>query len=98
MPQPWALDAGRDRLLGMLTYSLLATLGLAYFGISGEWVGKLLWPAVALHALLTLFLIVMCAKHRTFFLSVTSVCSCSNRSSQPLFAVVNIFLLLSAVS
>ncbi len=34
-------------LCGMLTYSSLATLYLAYLGIGGEWVGRLLWPAVA---------------------------------------------------
>ena len=43
-------------LCGMLTYSVLATLYLAYLGIRGEWVGPLLWPAVALHAVLTLLL------------------------------------------
>ena len=40
-------------LCGMLTYSALATLYLARLGIGGEWVGKLLWPAVAVHAVLT---------------------------------------------
>ena len=39
---------------GMLTYSALATLYLAYLGVTGEWVGPLLWPAVVLHAVLTL--------------------------------------------
>ena len=43
-------------LSGMLTYSLLATLYLAYLGISGEWVGILLWPAVVVHAVLTILL------------------------------------------
>jgi hypothetical protein len=43
-------------LLGMLTYSALATAYLAYVGIRGEWVGLLLWPAVAVHAVLTLLL------------------------------------------
>jgi hypothetical protein len=36
-------------LRAMLCYSLLATLYLAYLGICGEWVGVLLWPAVAAH-------------------------------------------------
>jgi hypothetical protein len=40
-------------LRAMLCYSLLATLYLAYLGICGEWVGSLLWPAVAIHAILT---------------------------------------------
>jgi len=41
---------------GMATYGLLVTLYLVCLGIRGEWVGPLLWPAVALHALLTLLL------------------------------------------
>ena len=44
-------------LCGMLTYSALATLYLAYLGIGGESVGLLLWPAVVLHAVLTLLLV-----------------------------------------
>jgi hypothetical protein len=43
-------------LYGMLTYSSLATLGLLYFALSGKWNGPLLWPAVVLHAVLTLLL------------------------------------------
>ena len=43
-------------LLGMLTYSALAMAYLAYVGIGGEWAGPLLWPAVVLHAVLTLLL------------------------------------------
>ncbi len=44
-------------LRAMLCYSLLATLYLAYMGIRGEWVGVLLWPAVAIHAILTTLLV-----------------------------------------
>jgi hypothetical protein len=40
----------------MATYSLFVTLYLLYLGIRGDWVGPLLWPAVALHAVLTLLL------------------------------------------
>ena len=43
-------------LLGMLTYGVLVTLYLLYLGIRSEWVGPLLWPAVVLHAVLTLLL------------------------------------------
>jgi len=43
-------------LVGMLTYSALATLYLLYLGIRCEWVGLLLWPAVVIHAALTLLL------------------------------------------
>jgi hypothetical protein len=48
---------GPSRALpAMLCYSLFATLYLAYLGMGGEWVGVLLWPAVALHAVLTVLL------------------------------------------
>ena len=40
----------------MLTYNSLATLYLLGLGIGGEWVGPLLWPAVALHGTLSLLL------------------------------------------
>lgn len=43
-------------LLGMLTYSALATAYLAYIAIFGEWTGPLLWPAVGVHAVLTVLL------------------------------------------
>ncbi len=52
-------DAGRRpsrALRAMLCYSLLATLYLLYLGVRGEWVGVLLWPAVAVHALLAALL------------------------------------------
>ncbi|MGA7882552.1 MAG: hypothetical protein WCD63_16945, partial [Terrimicrobiaceae bacterium] len=41
------------RVVGMLIYSVLTTLYLLYLGIRGEWVGPLLWPAVVVHAVLT---------------------------------------------
>jgi len=40
----------------LLTYNLLTTLYLAYLGFRGEWVGRFLWPAVMVHAVLTVFL------------------------------------------
>ena len=43
-------------LLGMLTYSALVMAYLAYVGIGGEWAGPLLWPAVLVHAVLTVLL------------------------------------------
>ena len=43
-------------MLGMLTYSALVTLYFMYLGIQGVWAGPLLWPAMALHAILTLLL------------------------------------------
>ena len=47
---------GSTALCGMLTYSALVTLYLAYLGLRGEWAGLLLWPAVGLHAVLTFLL------------------------------------------
>jgi hypothetical protein len=44
-------------LLGMLIYSAALTLYLAYLGGSGASSGLLLWPAVALHVVLTALLI-----------------------------------------
>ena len=47
---------GSTALCGMLTYGALVTLYLAYLGVIGEWVGKLLWPAVVIHGILTVLL------------------------------------------
>lgn len=41
-------------LVGMFTYTAVVTLYLSYLGIRGEWVGPLLWLAVAVHAVLTI--------------------------------------------
>jgi hypothetical protein len=43
-------------LLGMLTYSALVTLYLAYLGFAGGLTGVLLWPAVVVHLILTALL------------------------------------------
>ncbi len=43
-------------IIGVLTYGALATLYLAYLGFEDGLVGVLLWPAVALHMLLTVLL------------------------------------------
>ncbi len=51
-------------LSGMLTYSFLVTLYLAYLGVVGEWVGSLLWPAAAIHAALTILLAIAWLKDR----------------------------------
>jgi hypothetical protein len=40
-------------LVGMLTYSAVVTLYLAYLGFAGGLTGVLLWPAVVLHLILT---------------------------------------------
>lgn len=52
----WPGSSPSRALRAMLCYSLSATLYLAYLGIRGEWVGSLLWPAVAIHAVLTFLL------------------------------------------
>ena len=44
-------------LVGMLTYSAVVTLYLAYVGFAGGLTGMLLWPAVVLHGILTALLI-----------------------------------------
>lgn len=43
--------------LGMIMYTTMAAIGLAVLGISGQWSGVLLWPAVAAHAVLAVLLI-----------------------------------------
>jgi len=43
-------------LVGMLIYSALIALYLAYLGFAGGFTGVLLWPAVALHVVLTILL------------------------------------------
>jgi hypothetical protein len=43
-------------LVAMLSYNLLVTAYLVYLGLAGASVGVLLWPAIAIHAVLTLLL------------------------------------------
>jgi hypothetical protein len=43
-------------IAGMITYSGVVTLYLAYLGFDGGMTGVLLWPAVALHLVLTALL------------------------------------------
>jgi hypothetical protein len=47
---------GNTALCGMLTYGALVTVYLAYLGLVGGFTGILLWPAVVLHAILTILL------------------------------------------
>ncbi len=56
----WACWPSRDNTraaAAMLLYSILSAVYLGYFGISGESVGPLLWPAVLYHALMALLLV-----------------------------------------
>ena len=50
--------------VGMSTYSALVTAYLLCLGIGGEWVGPLLWPALVVHAVMTLLLGVQLASIR----------------------------------
>jgi hypothetical protein len=47
---------GSTALCGMLTYGALVTVYLAYLGLVRGFAGILLWPAVVVHAILTLLL------------------------------------------
>lgn len=49
---------GRTPLGGMLTYSVLVTAYLTLVGFAGEFNGRLLWPAVALHVVLASLLVI----------------------------------------
>lgn len=42
---------------GMLAYSTIAAIYLACLGMTGDATGVLLWPAVALHLFLSIFLV-----------------------------------------
>jgi len=43
-------------IIGMLIYSVVVTLYLAYIGLAGGFTGVFLWPAVALHFVLSILL------------------------------------------
>ena len=51
-------------LLGMLTYSTVVALYLAYLGFVEGFTGVFLWPAVTLHIILAGLLIAACARER----------------------------------
>jgi hypothetical protein len=52
----WPSESPRQPTYGMLTYGILVMLYLIVVGIGGT-AGFLLWPAVAAHAVLIIFLI-----------------------------------------
>jgi hypothetical protein len=52
----WPGKSSCQPLYGMLTYSILAMLCLAVVGVRGEGGGVLLWPAVGIHAILSVLL------------------------------------------
>jgi hypothetical protein len=51
-------------LLGMLTYGAAVAVYLAYLGLAGGLGGILLWPAVALHAVLSILLVMAWSRSR----------------------------------
>ena len=53
---PSATDASVQTTRALLTYNLLTTLYLGYLRIGGGFDGYLLWPAIVLHAVLTVLL------------------------------------------
>jgi len=59
----WPDRSMRRAFQGMLTYSVLAMLYLIYVGVSGV-AGILLWPGVAVHAVLSVLLILMWRKQQ----------------------------------
>lgn len=52
-------EGGSMAFAGMLTYNTLTALYLAYLGTVGHLAGLLLWPGVALHAVVALLLVLM---------------------------------------
>ena len=50
-------ESGSQAFWAMLLYNVLIALYLAYLGTVGHLVGLLLWPAVALHAVVALLLV-----------------------------------------
>ena len=52
----WPGGAADRALSAMLTWGTLITLYLGYLGVGGKWTGSLLWPAIVLHAGLTVLL------------------------------------------
>lgn len=50
-------ETTRSGHLAIVTYNLLVLLFLLYVGVSSERVGVVLWPAVALHAVLSTLLV-----------------------------------------
>jgi hypothetical protein len=51
-------------LAAMLIYNVPMAIYLAYLGVDGHFVGKLLWPAVAIHAAMGLLLARAWLSHR----------------------------------
>jgi hypothetical protein len=55
-PAPAAASAPASAIRALLIYNVLATIYLGYLGLGGRLAGILLWPAVALHVVLSVLL------------------------------------------
>jgi hypothetical protein len=55
-PGPAAHTGVWSKLRAILTYNVLVTVYLLCLATRGAWAGSLFWPAVAIHAVLTLLL------------------------------------------
>jgi Ca2+/Na+ antiporter len=62
-PGPPRAEGGSAAFRGMLTYNSLTALYLAYLGTLGHLRGFLLWPGVALHAVVALLLMWTWRRH-----------------------------------
>jgi len=60
----WPGNSGRQQAYGMLAYSILVMLYLLRIGIRGAPVGWFLWPAVIVHAILIVLLVLAGFKAR----------------------------------
>jgi Ca2+/Na+ antiporter len=56
-PTPQRVESAGPKLRGMLVYNVLLALYLAFLGTIRHLEGMLLWPAVALHAVVALLLL-----------------------------------------
>lgn len=56
-PSRQRAESAAPAFRAMLTYNALIALFLAYLGTKGHWLGLLLWPACALHAIVALLLV-----------------------------------------
>ncbi len=53
---PRGVDAPRPAVRALFAYNLVAAVGLGYLGVGAGFDGYLLWPACAVHVLLTVLL------------------------------------------
>jgi hypothetical protein len=60
-------NATLDRpALAMLAYNSLVASYLGFLGIGGQWVGRLLWPVAAIHAVMTTVIVFVWINDRQY--------------------------------